>query len=124
MCFSTDMIHSGHIEIIRKAEKLGNLIIGVMSDEAVASYKRFPLLPYEERKTMFENITGVTKVVEQKTLSYKDVLEKYRPDIVVHGDDWKRVSRNHFEMRYARFWRLMADSLLNFLIPKMKNMRK
>lgn len=89
MCFSTDMIHSGHIEIIRKAEKLGNLIIGVMSDEAVASYKRFPLLPYEERKTMFENITSVTKVVEQKTLSYKDVLEKYRPDIVVHGDDWK-----------------------------------
>ena len=89
MCFSTDMIHSGHIEIIRKAEKLGNLIIGVMSDEAVASYKRFPLLPYEERKTMFENITGVTKVVEQKTLSYKDVLEKYRPDSVVHGDDWK-----------------------------------
>ena len=89
MCFSTDMIHSGHIEIIRKAEKLGNLIIGVMSDEAVASYKRFPPLPYEERKTMFENITGVTKVVEQKTLSYKDVLEKYRPDIVVHGDDWK-----------------------------------
>ena len=89
MCFSTDMIHSGHIEIIRKAEKLGNLIIGVMSDEAVASYKRFPILPYEERKTMFENITGVTKVVEQKTLSYKDVLEKYRPDIVVHGDDWK-----------------------------------
>ena len=88
MCFSTDMIHSGHIEIIRKAEKLGNLIIGVMSDEAVASYKRFPLLPYEERKTMFENITGVTKVVEQKALSYKDVLEKYRPDIVVHGDDW------------------------------------
>ena len=83
------MIHSGHIEIIRKAEKLGNLIIGVMSDEAVASYKRFPLLPYEERKTMFENITSVTKVVEQKTLSYKDVLEKYRPDIVVHGDDWK-----------------------------------
>ena len=89
MCFSTDMIHSGHIEIIRKAEKLGNLMIGVMSDEAAASYKRFPLLPYEERKTMFENITGVTKVVEQKTLSYKDVLEKYRPDIVVHGDDWK-----------------------------------
>lgn len=89
MCFSTDMIHSGHIEIIRKAEKLGNLIIGVMSDEAVASYKRFPLLPYEERKNMFENITGVFKVVEQKTLSYKEILEKYKPDIVVHGDDWK-----------------------------------
>ena len=49
MCFSTDMIHSGHIAIIRKAEKLGKLIIGVLSDEAVASYKRFPLMPFEER---------------------------------------------------------------------------
>ena len=59
MCFSTDMIHSGHIAIIRKAEKLGKLIIGVLSDEAVISYKRFPLLPFEERKTMFENVKGV-----------------------------------------------------------------
>ena len=89
MCFSTDMIHSGHISIIRKAEKLGKLIIGVLSDEAVMSYKRFPLLPFEERKTMFENISGVYKVVEQKTLSYKDNLESFKPDYVVHGDDWK-----------------------------------
>ena len=88
MCFSTDMIHSGHIAIIRKAEKLGKLIIGVLSDEAVVSYKRFPLMPFDERKTMFENITGVYKVVEQKTLSYKQNLEKYHPDYVVHGDDW------------------------------------
>lgn len=88
MCFSTDMIHSGHIAIIRKAEKLGKLIIGVLSDEAVVSYKRFPLLPFEERKTMFENIAGVCKVVEQKTLSYKENLEKYQPTYVVHGDDW------------------------------------
>lgn len=88
MCFSTDMLHSGHIAIIRKAEKLGRLIIGVLSDEAVVSYKRFPLMPFEERRTMFENITGVYKVVEQKTLSYKENLEKYHPDYVVHGDDW------------------------------------
>ena len=88
MCFSTDMIHSGHIAIIRKAEKLGKLIIGVLSDEAVISYKRFPLLPFEERKTMFENVKGVYRVVEQKTLSYKENLEKYHPTYVVHGDDW------------------------------------
>lgn len=88
MCFSTDMIHSGHIAIIRKAEKLGKLIIGVLSDETVISYKRFPLLPFEERKTMFENIAGVYKVVEQKTLSYRENLERFRPAYVVHGDDW------------------------------------
>ncbi len=89
MCFSTDMLHSGHISIINRAKKLGKLIIGVLSDEAVVSYKRFPLLPYEERKTMFENIAGVYRVVEQKTLSYKENLEKYKPTYVVHGDDWK-----------------------------------
>jgi phosphoenolpyruvate phosphomutase len=88
MCFSTDMIHSGHIAIIKKAQRLGKLIIGVLSDEAVVSYKRFPLLPFDERKVMFENIAGVYKVVEQKTLSYRENLECYHPSIVVHGDDW------------------------------------
>ena len=88
MCFSTDIIHSGHIAIIQKAKKLGKLIVGVLSDEAVIGYKRFPLLPFEERKSMLQNIAGVYKVVEQNTLSYKENLEKYHPDYVVHGDDW------------------------------------
>ena len=88
MCFSTDVIHSGHIAIIKKAARLGKLTIGVLSDEAVVSYKRFPLLPFAERKAMFENVVGVYKVVEQKTLSYKENLETIKPDIVVHGDDW------------------------------------
>ena len=90
MCFSTDIIHGGHIAIIKKAQKLGRLIIGVLSDEAVASYKRLPLVPASERKLMFENVAGVYKVVEQETLSYRAVLEQLRPDIVVHGDDWCR----------------------------------
>ncbi len=88
MCFSTDILHSGHIAIIKKAKRLGKLIIGVLSDEAVISYKRFPLLPFAERKAMFENISGVYKVVEQKELSYKENLNEYRPTYVVHGDDW------------------------------------
>ena len=88
MCFSTDIIHGGHISIIKKAQKLGRLIIGVLSDEAVASYKRMPLVPASERKRLFENIAGVYRVVDQNTLSYRENLEKYRPSIVVHGDDW------------------------------------
>lgn len=88
MCFSTDMVHSGHIAIIKKASRLGKLIIGVLSDQAVISYKRFPLLPFTERKALFENIVGVNKVIEQKTLSYRDILEQLQPDYVVHGDDW------------------------------------
>lgn len=89
MCVSADMIHSGHIAIIKKAAALGKLTVGVLSDEAVASYKRFPLMPFEERKALFENIAGVANVIEQKTLSYKDVIEELKPDYVVHGDDWK-----------------------------------
>ena len=89
MCFSTDILHSGHFSIIRKAQRYGKLIIGVLSDEAVMGYKRFPLLPFEERKAMFENISGVYRVVEQKTLSYQENLREYHPTYVVHGDDWK-----------------------------------
>ena len=88
MCCSTDYIHSGHIAIINKACRLGRLTIGVLSDEAVASYKRYPLLPFEERKSLFENIAGVERVVEQNTLSYADNLRLLKPDYVVHGDDW------------------------------------
>ena len=88
LCFSTDILHSGHISIIKKAARLGKVIIGVLSDEAIIGYKRYPLLPFEERKGLFENIAGVYKVVEQKELSYKKNLEKYQPSYVVHGDDW------------------------------------
>ena len=89
MCFSTDMIHGGHIAIIKKAQKLGKLIIGVLSDEAVASYKRFPLMPYAERKSLVENINGVCSVIEQKELSYCENIKKLKPTYVVHGDDWR-----------------------------------
>lgn len=89
MCFSTDMIHGGHIDIIKRAERLGKLTIGVLSDSAVAEYKRFPLVPHEERKKLFKSIAGVYSVVDQDKLSYRENLMKYKPDIVVHGDDWK-----------------------------------
>ena len=89
MCFSTDMLHSGHIAIIKKAAKLGKLTVGVLSDEAIASYKRFPLMPYEERKSLFENINGISRVVEQKELSYAENIRRLRPTFVVHGDDWR-----------------------------------
>lgn len=88
MCFSTDYIHTGHIDIIKKAVELGELTVGVLSDEAIASYKRFPLIPFEHRKLLFENISGVNRVVEQKTLGYTEILRELKPDIVVHGDDW------------------------------------
>lgn len=89
MCFSADTLHGAHMALIRKAAKLGRLVVGVLSDEAVAGYKRFPLAPFSERKSLFENIRGVSRVVEQKTLSYAGILRELRPAFVVHGDDWR-----------------------------------
>lgn len=88
LCMSTDAIHGGHIKMIENAASLGNLTVGVLADRQVASFKRYPLLSCEERMRVIGSIKGVTRVVVQETLSYRDVLVKYRPDYVVHGDDW------------------------------------
>ena len=87
MC--ADLIHHGHLNIIKEAKKYGDVIIGLLTDSAVASYKRLPLLNYEERKIVVESIVGVSKVIPQNTLDYIPNLEKIKPNYVVHGDDWK-----------------------------------
>lgn len=87
---SADMVHPGHLNILSKARELGDVIVGLLTDEAIASYKRVPFMTFEQRKTVIENIKGVTEVVPQTTLDYVANLEKYRPDYVVHGDDWQK----------------------------------
>ena len=118
MCVSADMIHSGHISIIKKAAALGKLTVGVLSDEAVASYKRFPLMPFEERKALFENISGVEAVVEQKTLSYKDVLSELKPDYVVHGDDWKEGFQKPIRAEVAEILATYGGQLVEYPYSK------
>ena len=86
---STDVIHGGHINIIQKAAELGELTVGVLSDETVASYKRYPLLSCAERMKIVAAIQGVSHVVRQDGLSYRDVICQLKPDVVVHGDDWR-----------------------------------
>ena len=86
---SADILHHGHINLIKNASEYGNLIVGVLTDEAVATYKRFPVLDYEQRTFIIKNIDGVSDVVPQNTLDYTENLKKYRPDFVFHGDDWK-----------------------------------
>ena len=86
---SADVIHNGHINIINEASKLGEVTVGVLTDKAIASYKRLPYLTFDERKIVISALKGVTKVVAQDTLDYRPNLKKFRPDFVVHGDDWK-----------------------------------
>jgi len=84
-----DIIHHGHINIITEARKYGEVIVGLLTDEAIASYKRIPLLNYEQRKKIVENIKGVSQVIPQRTLDYTENLEMIKPDYVIHGDDWR-----------------------------------
>ena len=88
ICFSTDIIHNGHLSILKKAADLGEVTVGILTDEVVASYKHYPLIPLDERIAMFESLKYVRRVVVQESLDYTDVLEQLKPDIVVHGDDW------------------------------------
>ena len=86
---SADIIHPGHLNILHEASKYGRVIVGVLTDEAIASYKRLPYLNYEQRSLVVSNLKGVAEVIPQPTLDYRPNLEKVRPDYVVHGDDWK-----------------------------------
>ena len=86
---SADLIHQGHLKIISEGCELGNVIIGLLTDEAIASYKRLPLIGFDERKLIVENLKGVEQVVPQATLDYVPNLIEIKPDYVVHGDDWK-----------------------------------
>jgi len=87
---SVDIIHEGHINILKTANKYGDVIVGLLTDEAIASYKNIPYLNYYRRKIIVQNIKYVKKVIPQKTLSYVPNLNLIKPDFVVHGDDWKK----------------------------------
>ena len=86
---NADLIHPGHLNIINEAKKYGNVTIGVLTDKAIASYKRLPFLSFEQRKLIVDNLKGVDRVVPQNTLDYRPNLLSLKPDFVVHGDDWK-----------------------------------
>ena len=92
---SADLLHPGHLNIINEARKLidsmggGELIVGLLTDKAIASYKRLPYMSWEQRKIVVENVKGVTQVIAQETLDYVPNLLKIKPDYVLHGDDWK-----------------------------------
>ena len=86
---SADIIPPGHINIIKEAAKYGDVVVGLFTDEAIASYKRVPYMPYEQRKIVVENIKGVTDVIPQYTKDYEDNLRMLKPKYMVHGTDWR-----------------------------------
>lgn len=91
-CFCTDVIHEGHLNIIRKAQEYGRLVVGVLSDKAAVSYNRFPTKSEEERLEMVKALDGVSGAFIQQEIMYDEVIHELKPDYVIHGDNWKTGS--------------------------------
>ena len=89
-CFTTDVIHGGHLNIISEAKKYGKVIVGVLSDKAKIQYDKFPIISFEERFEMIKSIDGIDEVVEQNNILYDEILERIKPDYVIHGDNWNK----------------------------------
>jgi len=87
---SADILHEGHINILKIASSYGDVVVGLLTDQAIASYKKIPYLNFKQRKVVLENLRYVKKVIPQKTLDYVHNLNIVRPNYVVHGDDWKK----------------------------------
>ncbi len=102
LAMSADIIHHGHINVINEARKLGEVYVGILTDEVIASYKRVPLLNYEQREAIIKNIKGVKEVIPQDTLDYVPNLEKIKPDYVVHGDDWREGIQKNVRERVIK----------------------
>ncbi len=106
-CFTTDIIHDGHLNIINEAKKYGEVIIGVLADSIMVRFDRFPTKEQEERVKLFKKLGGIKDVIVQNDLMYDSIIDKIHPDYVIHGDNWQsgpmKVIRDHVESRLKQY---------------------
>ncbi|MDE6531332.1 MAG: isocitrate lyase/phosphoenolpyruvate mutase family protein, partial [Lachnospiraceae bacterium] len=93
-CFCTDVIHEGHLNILKRAKEYGEVIVGVLADEAMVRYNRFPTISLEDRIEIVKNTGLADRVIVQNTIMYDEVIAKEKPDYVIHGDNWKEGPEN------------------------------
>lgn len=112
-CFTTDVIHEGHLNIIREALKYGRVVVGCLSDKASIRFDRFSTIPEKERIELYKTIPGIDSVILQNDMLYDDVIEYLHPDYVIHGDNWKTgvesVIRSHVEQLLAAYGGKIID---------------
>ena len=112
-CFSTDVIHEGHLNIIREAQKYGRVVVGCLSDKASIRYNRFPTVPEKDRIERYKTLIGVDSVILQNDMLYDDVIEYLHPDYVIHGDNWTKgvefAIRSHVERLLSSYGGQIID---------------
>lgn len=123
-CFCTDVIHAGHLNIIKEARKYGRVIVGALSDEALIRYNRFPTLPYAERVRLYASLEGVSEVVAQNDMLYDEVLAQHRPDFVIHGDNWREGPESAIRESVIRALEAYGGRLLEVPYTRSEEARK
>lgn len=112
-CFTTDVIHEGHLNIINEAKKIGRVVVGVLTDEEMIKFDRFPTVSYDERMQRIREIEGVDLVVKQDQIMYDKVIDEIHPDYVIHGDNWlkgpTRIIRDHVEKALLKYGGKIID---------------
>jgi len=118
VAMSADLVHPGHLNIINKASKLGKLTIGLLTDNAIASYKRVPIMEYKDRFKIISSLKGVSTVIKQDTHDYTNNLRKIKPDFVVHGDDWKQGIQSNVRNKAIKELKKWGGKLVEFPYTK------
>lgn len=107
-----DLLHAGHINILKEAAKLGDVTVGLLTLEACGELNDIPYLDYDKRKLVVESLSFVTKVIAQKTASYKENIEQLKPDYIVHGDDWKTTNQKKYRNEVIEILKLWNGELI------------
>ena len=119
-----DIIHSGHLNIIKKAKSYGKIVIGLFTDSAIAEYKSLPLIDYSQRLEIMKNIKGVFKIVKQDTWDYTKNLNKIKPDYLIHGDDWKLGIQKNTRLKVINTLKKWGGKLIEIKYTKNPNIDK
>ena len=86
---AADILHEGHLNILKIASGYGKVIVGLLTDTAIIQYKNLPFFDYDQIFKIVSNLKLVDKVIPQNSWDYKEILNSIKPDFFVHGDDWK-----------------------------------
>lgn len=119
-----DIIHSGHLNIINKAKKYGEIVIGLFTDSAIAEYKTLPLINYSQRLDIMKNIKGISKIMKQDTWDYTNNLNKLKPNYVIHGDDWKIGIQKKTRLKVIKLLKKWKGQLIEVPYTKKINIKE
>ena len=112
VAMSADIIHQGHLNVLNEARNLGQVVVGLHTDDVIRDYWRNPIMKYKERKEIIENIKGVVSVIPQDSLDQSENLLKLRPDYVLHGDDWKEGPQKEYRERVIEVLKTWGGKLI------------